>query len=106
MKNTWLKNSRMGRFVRRLLGEEKGAVAMEYIVIALLVGAAVVALVMVFSGSLRNMLSNTNKTINAKTPTEVQTTAGELNEQRDKQLNENKTANQAGDKIGGDFGTK
>ena len=106
MKNAWFKDSRMGRVLRRLLGEEKGAVAMEYIVIALLIGAAVVALVMVFSGSLRNMLSSTNKTLNSKNTTEVQTAAGELNDGRGNQNTENTTANDIGDKIGGEFGNK
>ena len=59
------KNSLCGRTLRRLLGEEKGAVAMEYIVIALLVAAAVVGLVMVFGGNLRNMF---DKQIPAKSP--------------------------------------
>lgn len=106
MKNKWLKDSRLGRFMRRLLGEEKGAVAMEYIVIALLVGAAVVALVMVFSGSLRNMLSSTNKTINSKNTTDITTAAGDLNTGRGNQNTENTTANEAGDQIGGEFGNK
>ena len=106
MKNAWCKDSRMGRILRRLLGEEKGAVAMEYIVVALLIGAAVVALVMVFSGSLRNMLSSTNKTLNSKNTTEIQTAASELDDGRSKQTTENKTANELGDQIGGEFGNK
>ena len=50
------KNTLCGKILRRILGEECGAVAMEYIVIALLVAAAIVGLVMVFSGSLQSML--------------------------------------------------
>lgn len=99
-------DSRLARTMKRLLGEELGAVAMEYIVIALLIGAAVVALVMVLSGSLRNAGSSINQTINAKKVDEVNTISTELNSQRDKLNTENKTANEAGDKIGGDFGTK
>ena len=99
-------NSRLARLMKRLLGEELGAVAMEYIVIALLIGAAVVALVMVLSGSLRNAGSAVNKTVNSKTPSEVQGISSDLNSQRDKMNTENTTANDAGDKIGGDFGTK
>ena len=99
-------DSRLARTLKRFLGEELGAVAMEYIVIALLIGAAVVALVMVLSGSLRNAGSSINQTINSKTPSEVSTISTELNSQRDKLNSENKTANEAGDKIGGDFGTK
>ena len=106
MKNAWFKDSRMGRVLRRLLGEERGAVAMEYIVIALLIGAAVVALVMVFSGSRRNMLASTNKTLNSKNTTEIQTAASDLDSGRTKQNTENKTANELGDQIGGEFGNK
>lgn len=105
-KFVFAKDSRLARIMKRLLGEERGAVAMEYIVIALLIGAAVVALVMVLSGSLRNAGSSINQTINSKTATEVNSVATELNAQRDKMNSENKTANEAGDKIGGDFGTK
>ena len=90
--------------LRRLLGEENGAVAMEYIVIALLVGAAVVALVMVFSGSLRNMMKSTNDVVNAKKTSDVTEAATTLNTQRDNLNNENATAVDAGNDIGGDFG--
>ncbi len=103
--NALVENSRLSRVLRRFLGDERGAVAMEYIVIALLIGAAVVALVMVLSGSLRNAGSSINKTVNAKKVDEVQQISTDLNSQRDTLNNENTTANQAGDKIGGDFGT-
>lgn len=98
-----MKKSRLGRFLKRLLGEEKGAVAMEYIVIALLIGAAVVALVMTFSGSLRNMLGTTTGVINAKSVDEVKTVEGELNTGRGSMNTENDKAKEEGHKIGGDF---
>ena len=44
------KNSFLGRVLRRLLGEEKGAVMMEYIVIALLIAAVAVVAVSAFGG--------------------------------------------------------
>lgn len=47
------KNSLCGRIVCRLLGEEKGAVLMEYVLLALLIAAAAVAGLMVFSKSIR-----------------------------------------------------
>lgn len=50
------RNSLRGKIFRCILGDECGAVAMEYIVIALLVAAAIVGLVIVFSGSLQSML--------------------------------------------------
>ena len=101
-----IRGSRFAHVLKRLLGDQCGAVAMEYIVIALLIGAAVVALVMVLSGSLRNAGSSINKTINAKTVDEVQTISTDHNTARDGLNQQNTTANGAGDKLGGDFGTK
>ena len=43
-----LKATRFGRAMARLLGEEKGAVLMEYVVLAVLLVAAVVGAVIVF----------------------------------------------------------
>ena len=92
-----------GRLICRVLGEEKGAVAMEYIVIALLVAAAVVALVMVFGGNLRNMFDKTNQTLNQSTVAGVKE-VGEKNRDEQKLLEaQNDTAVEAGNKLGGDF---
>ena len=97
------KNSLCGRTLRRLLGEEKGAVAMEYIVIALLVAAAVVGLVMVFGGNLRNMFDKTNQTMNQTNVAGVKA-VGEANRQEQTKLAaQNDTAVEAGNKLGGDF---
>lgn len=64
------RNSHCGKIFRRILGDECGVVAMEYIVIALLVAAAIVGLVIVFSGSLQSMLAQiigvTQSTSNAE----------------------------------------
>lgn len=65
-KQNWLnraKRTAMGRTLCRLLGEENGAVAMEYVVIALLVAAAVVGLVMVFGSNIADMFGTTTKTL-------------------------------------------
>ena len=76
------KKSLCGRILRRILGEECGAVAMEYIVIALLVAAAVVGLVMVFSGNIRNMFSKTNDTLTSTTVEEVKSVGEKYNEEQ------------------------
>ena len=99
MMNKWY-----GRLICRVLGEENGAVAMEYIVIALLVAAAVVALVMVFGGNLRNMLSHTNDTLSATKPSEVQAAGADFRSKQATLKTENETAVDAGNKLGGDFG--
>lgn len=104
---TALKDSKLARALKRILGEQCGAVAMEYIVIALLIGAAVVALVMVLSGSLRNAGSTINKTVNSGTVDEVKKVSDDHKDQRTTLgTTQNSTANQAGDQVGGDFSTK
>ena len=63
----------MGRCVCRLLGDECGAVAMEYVVIALLVVAAAVGAAVYFGKTIKggivdsaNMINNTDKTAEAE----------------------------------------
>ena len=97
------KKSLCGRVLRRFLGEESGAVAMEYIVIALLVAAAVVGLVMVFGGNLRNMLDKTNQTMTSTKVSEVETVGSDYRNEQDKMKVENETAVKAGNELGGDF---
>ena len=98
------KRTALGRILCRLVGDEKGAVAMEYIVIGLLVAAAVVGLIMVFSGNLRNMLGSTNKVLQSKKVSEVKEAGEAYNTEQDKMAKENDTAKDAGNKLGGDFG--
>ena len=52
------KNSFLGRMLRRLAGEEKGAVMMEYIVVALLIAAAAVVAVGVFGSTASGMFAS------------------------------------------------
>ena len=97
------KKTLCGRMLCRLMGDECGAVAMEYIVIALLVAAAVVGLVMVFGGNLRNMLDKTNQTM-AQSNVEGVKSVGEANREEQAALaKQNDTAVEAGNKLGGDF---
>ena len=69
------KNSLCGRIVCRLLGEEKGAVLMEYVLLALLIAAAAVAGLMVFSSSIREKIFTivgiTSKTNVSSVETEI-----------------------------------
>lgn len=81
--------------------------AMEWIIIVLLVAAAVVGLVMVFSGSLRNMLGTATDVMISKDVKSINdTVAKNYNEQQGTLRGENKTAQEAGDKLGGSFSTK
>ena len=57
------KRTKLGRFLCVLLGDQCGAVAMEYVVIALLVAAAVVGIVMVFGSRIANMFTQSTKAL-------------------------------------------
>ena len=49
------KNSFVGRTLRRLLGEEKGAIMMEYVILGLLIAALAVVAVASFGSTLTDM---------------------------------------------------
>ena len=51
-----LENTLLGRTLRRLAGEEKGAVMMEYVVLGVLVVAAVVGMVIAFGNRTNKQL--------------------------------------------------
>ena len=51
-------NSFVGRVLRRLLGEENGAVMMEYIVVGLLIAAACVVAVAAFGTTITSMFGS------------------------------------------------
>ena len=65
---TRAKRTAMGRFVCRLLGDECGAVAMEYVVIALLVVAAAVGAVLYFGGAIKYGFDASARTIMSDDP--------------------------------------
>lgn len=54
---TRARNSAVGRICRRVLGEETGAVMMEYVVLAVLIAAAVAVGVWYFGRSINNELT-------------------------------------------------
>ncbi len=51
-------NSFAGRALRRLVGEEKGAVMMEYVVVGLLIAVAAVVIIGIFGGSISAMFGS------------------------------------------------
>lgn len=84
---TRAKRSAMGRFVCRLLGDECGAVAMEYVVIALLIVAAAVGAAVFFGRGIAAGMTETttvvigsgtieDKTITARTNLNTVNTQG------------------------------
>lgn len=60
------KRTVVGRMICRLIGDEKGAVAMEYVVIALLIVAAAVGAAVYFGKTIKNNLRDTAELVNAQ----------------------------------------
>ena len=54
-------STRLGRLFCRLVGEQTGAVMMEYVVVGVLVVAAAVAIVLVFGKNIRNQFAVMSK---------------------------------------------
>ena len=66
MKNGMIRKatkSFVGRVLRRLLGEEKGVVMMEYIVVALLIAAACVIAVAFFGHTITGMFGSLSSSV-------------------------------------------
>ena len=68
MKNK-MKNSKFGKFIRRIAGEETGAVMMEYVIVAVLIAAACVVAIAYFG-----------KTITGQTNAAAQAASGNAHE--------------------------
>jgi Flp pilus assembly pilin Flp len=80
MRKSFLKkatSSFVGRVLRRFLGEEKGAVMMEYIVIGLLIAAAAVIAISAFGQTITQMFASLGASVTGDhaTATDVQNTA-------------------------------
>ena len=94
------KRSMAGRVLCRVLGDERGAVAMEYVIIALLVAAAVVGVVMVFGSRIANMFNQSTKALTSK-ESEMEQLGKDVQSSRDKDAGRSDKANAAGDTIRG-----
>lgn len=66
------KHTRFGRAMCRLFGDERGAVLMEYVLLAVLIAAAVVAIIAVFGDAIRGQFA---VMIHALTHKQADTTA-------------------------------
>lgn len=80
MKIAKAKRTRFGRMLCRVLGDERGAVMMEYVVLGVLVVAAAVAVTLVFGRQIRDnfhgmILAMQGKEDSAKTYVEGRATA-------------------------------
>lgn len=97
---TRAKRSAMGRFVCRLLGDECGAVAMEYVVIALLVVAAAVGAAVYFGKTVKFGLEKSAKIV---TNPNKKTVAQEIKDQaKDLERSGETTSKTVSSKIAGD----
>ena len=81
MKSRNLKKTRFGRFVCQVLGNEKGAVAMEYVVLAVLIAAAIVVAVAVFGKTIVGMFDVAGKGASAQ-HTEAKSTLDKVQEEQ------------------------
>ena len=94
------KRTKLGRFLCALLGDQCGAVAMEYVVIALLVAAAVVGIVMVFGSRIANMFTQSTKAL-ATEEKGMEGLAKEVSESRSKDIERVEAQKGHGDTIRG-----
>ena len=57
MNKKMLKNSKVGRVICRLLGEETGATMMEYVILAVMIAAAVTAAAIYFGNHAKDQMN-------------------------------------------------
>jgi len=71
----WAKKSTLGRALCRLFGDEAGGVMMEYVILAVLIAAAVVVAVMFFGKNIKKGFNAMGQTVageSGKAATDVQ----------------------------------
>lgn len=95
-----VRESLFKRVFGRLAKEEDGF-AMEYVIIVLLVAAGVIAVVMVFSDTLRGMLGLAADTVVEPTVEGVEGQGTKKDELKGKTQGNTKKAIKAGEKVGG-----
>ncbi len=94
------KRTRLGRLLCRLIGDERGAVAMEYVVIALLVAAAVVGVVIVFGSRISNMFKRSTQALGT-TESGMAGLASEIKSERENDISRVNEMSKQGDVIRG-----
>ena len=57
MNKKMIKNTKVGRIICRLLGEETGATMMEYVILAVMIAAAVTAAAIYFGNAAKNQMN-------------------------------------------------
>ena len=74
----------VGRVLCRLLGEQTGAVLMEYVVLGAMVAAAAVALILLFGKGIRQRLSEMIDALLGKPKVVVTVTPGDVSDASDR----------------------
>lgn len=97
-----VKRSRIGRIACRLLGDEKGAVMMEYVILGVLIAAAAVVAVTVFGKNIVAMFNVSTQAMSGNTE-KAETTRSQQNTNAATDATE---AGRYGDEMGKDAGTK
>ncbi len=64
-----VKNSCLGKLVRRVMGEETGAVMMEYVIVAVFIGACVVVAAWLFGAQILGMFGVAGDAATGRTDT-------------------------------------
>ena len=67
MNKKMLKNTKIGRIVCRLLGEETGATMMEYVILAVMIAAAVTAAAIYFGNAAKHQMNVAGDAMTGKT---------------------------------------
>ena len=66
MNKKMLKNTKVGRVICRLLGEETGATMMEYVILAVMIAAAVTAAAIYFGNTAKNQMDVAGSAMSGK----------------------------------------
>lgn len=77
------KRTFVGRVVCRLLGDQTGAVLMEYVVLGAMVAAAAVALILVFGKGIRERLMEMIDALRGKPKVEITITDDDISDAND-----------------------
>lgn len=95
MNKKMLKNTKIGRIVCRLLGEETGATMMEYVILAVMIAAAVTAAAIYFGNTTKNQMDVAASAMTGK----VDDSTGKAGDSQKTQEQEAKKAHEAAQKF-------
>ena len=96
-------NTKLARVLRRLFGEEAGATMMEYVILAVMIAAAVTAAAIYFGNNAKNQMEVASDAMTGHTKSAELRAKDSMDNQRTKGVTEaNKSAMQFKNTSGGD----